>query len=66
MSFDQLIAWAFPASVSALAVVLAWVGNRISSRLDALEGMMRTELRTMDVRISRIEQHLWPASPRQS
>ena len=52
--------WLLPSTVAALAVVLAEVGRRILTRLDALDAMMRTELRGMDVRISRIEEHLWP------
>jgi hypothetical protein len=52
--------WLLPSTVAALAVVLAEVGRRILTRLDALDEMMRTELRGMDVRISRIEEHLWP------
>jgi 4-hydroxybenzoate polyprenyltransferase len=61
----DFIAWLPTAAVTALAAVLWKMGNRVINKLDALEDLMKTELRTMDVRLTRIESHLWPHEPRQ-
>jgi hypothetical protein len=39
--------------------------TEMGKSINEIHGMMRTELRTMDVRIARIEAHLWPHQPRQ-
>jgi hypothetical protein len=52
--------WILPTTITALAAVVGYMGRTIIARLDSLEALMRTEMRTMDVRISRIEEHLWP------
>ena len=52
--------WLLPSTVGALATVIWWLGRSVLTRLDTLEALMRTELRGMDVRIARIEEHLWP------
>lgn len=52
--------WILPSTVGGLATVLWWLGRRVLAKLDALEALMRTELRAMDVRITRIEEHIWP------
>jgi hypothetical protein len=61
----DLLAWLPTAAVSALALVLWKMGNRVIDKLEALESLMKTELRTMDVRLTRIEAHIWPHEPRQ-
>jgi hypothetical protein len=61
----DLLAWLPTAAVSALALVLWKMGNRVIDKLEALESLMKTELRTMDVRLTRIEAHIWPLEPRQ-
>lgn len=61
----DFLSWLPTAAVSALAIVLWKMGNRVIDKLEALESLMKTELRTMDVRLTRIESHLWPAEPRQ-
>jgi hypothetical protein len=47
-------------------------GRAITGSIEAMRGsvqeirdMMRTELRALDVRIARIEAHIWPHQPRQ-
>lgn len=60
----ELLSWLPTAAVSALAFVLWKMGNRVIDKLEALESLMKTELRTMDVRLTRIEVHLWPSEPR--
>ena len=52
--------WILPSTVAALAGIVGYIGRRVLSKLDELDALMRTELRAMDVRISRIEEHLWP------
>jgi hypothetical protein len=54
--------WILPSTVGALASVVWWLGRRVLSKLDELDTLMRTELRAMDVRIARIEEHLWPGN----
>lgn len=56
----DFLSWFPTAAVSALAVVLWSMGKRVINKLDALEELMRTELRAMDVRLTRIEAHIWP------
>lgn len=56
----DLLVWFPSAAVTALAVVLWTLGKRVLSKLDELDALMRTELRAMDVRITRIEATLWP------
>ena len=52
--------WVLPSSVAALATIIWWLGRRVLAKLDELDALMRTELRTMDVRLTRIEEHIWP------
>lgn len=72
MGWETFQAWLTPAALGALALVVWDDRNRLDKRqteltakIDDIHAMMRTELRTMDVRLTRIESHIWPHQPRQ-
>lgn len=52
--------WIVPTVVAMLAAMVGYIGRRVLAKLDHLETLVQTELRAMDVRIARIEEHLWP------
>lgn len=52
--------WILPVTLGGLSTVVWWLGRRVLTKLDELDALMRTELRAMDVRIARIEEHIWP------
>lgn len=39
--------------------------SALTEKTQEIHDLMRTELRAMDVRIARIEAHIWPHQPRQ-
>jgi len=72
MDWTAFSSWLMPAAIAALCVVIWDARNKIDARqgelagkIDEIHEMMRTELRTMDVRLTRIESHIWPHQPRQ-
>ena len=60
----DLVAWIPTAAISALGFILWRKLDGQDTKLDELHEMMRVELRTMDVRIARIEAHIWPERDR--
>jgi hypothetical protein len=60
----DLVSWLPTAAITALGIVLWRKLDKQDKRLDELREMMRVELRTMDVRISLIEAHIWPTRDR--
>jgi hypothetical protein len=56
----ELLTWLPTAAISALGFVLWKKLDGQSDKIEEIHEMMRTELRTMDVRIARIESLLWP------
>ena len=49
-----------PWAVGALTAVVAFIGRAALAKLSRIEDKLNTELRAMDVRLTRIEEHLWP------
>lgn len=74
LDFPSLVAWAFPASLVGLAVVLWWLGrygferlDRVDERFDALTVLitglrddMHKDVAAIRERLARIEGHIWP------
>ncbi len=50
--------WLGPAAVGALAVVLWWRLNKQDSETAQIKGLLTTELRLFDVRLSVVEREL--------
>lgn len=70
MDWPSFQGWLLPAVLLALAAVV-WNARRelktgqavLTKKVDEVHKLMQTELRSMDVRIARIESHLWPERP---
>jgi hypothetical protein len=58
----DLIQWLPTAAAGGLAFVVWAKLDNVEKKIDHL---LRTELRTMDVRVSLIEKHIWPDRARQ-
>ena len=56
----DLIQWLPTATAGALAFIVWTKLDKAEKKLDEVHDLMRTELRTMDVRLARIEAHIWP------
>lgn len=55
MTPEQWAAWAGPAALVGFATVLWWLARKFDSRMDKIESMLVTELRSLDVRLSVVE-----------
>lgn len=66
-----LVWWLMTAGITAVAAMVWRFMNRmeersdrserlITGRLDALQQLVSDEMRAMDVRIARLEAHIWP------
>lgn len=60
MEWGAFQTWLIPASIGALGIIVWWRFNRLDDNLNDLRTMVTDELRAMDVRLTKIEAHMWP------
>lgn len=57
---DNLVWWLMTAAITAIGIIIWTFLAKFDNKLDALKELVGDEMRSMDVRVTRLESHIWP------
>lgn len=57
---ENLVWWLMTAAITAIGIIIWTFLAKFDGKLDALKELVGDEMRSMDVRVTRLESHIWP------